>query len=111
MASSQWLAVEASYTFDDFSAKDDFWNLNGHTGAYGVVIYAKSSSTSPHAGKQAVIDQRDKQFVSYVKAVQTDAPILFPNEDYVRHHVYSLSPAKRFESPLYAGMQAAPIIS
>ena len=34
----------------------------------------------------------------------------FPNKDDVRHHVYSFSPAKRFELPLYAGTPAAPVV-
>jgi len=33
----------------------------------------------------------------------------FPNHDSIRHHVYSFSPAKRFELPLYIGQPAAPV--
>jgi hypothetical protein len=33
--------------------------------------------------------------------------IMFPNKDKHRHHVY-LSPAKRFELPLYTGVPAGP---
>jgi len=29
--------------------------------------------------------------------------VAFPNRDKVQHHVYSVSPAKRFEIPLYIG--------
>lgn len=43
-------------------------------------------------------------------AVQVGTPILFPNKDNIRHHVYSLSPAKKFELPLYAGVPAAPVV-
>ncbi|HKP45983.1 MAG TPA: hypothetical protein VJT50_05235, partial [Pyrinomonadaceae bacterium] len=31
------------------------------------------------------------------------------NKDNIRHHVYSFSPAKKFELPLYAGVPAAPV--
>jgi hypothetical protein len=36
--------------------------------------------------------------------------VIFPNHDNVRHHVYSFSPAKRFELPLYAGVPAQPVV-
>ncbi len=56
------------------------------------------------------VDQVDKQFVPYVKVVTVGSKILFPNSDQVRHQVYSFSPAKRFELPLYAGTPAQPIL-
>jgi plastocyanin len=58
----------------------------------------------------AAVDQVDKQFVPYVKVVLIGSTIRFPNSDNVRHQVYSFSPAKKFELPLYAGTQAQPII-
>jgi hypothetical protein len=36
--------------------------------------------------------------------------VLFPNQDTVRHHVYSFSPTKTFELKLYAGVPANPVI-
>jgi plastocyanin len=58
----------------------------------------------------ASVDQVDKQFVPYVKVVLIGSTIRFPNSDNIRHQVYSFSPAKKFELPLYAGTQAQPII-
>jgi plastocyanin len=75
-----------------------------------AVVYVISSAGPTRAGKQAVIDQRNKQFVPYVTAVQVGTSILFPNKDNIRHHVYSLSPAKRFELPLYEGIPAKPVL-
>ena len=75
-----------------------------------AVVYAQSGKTAAHAGKQAVIDQQNKEFMPYVTAVQTGTSIIFPNKDNIRHHVYSLSPAKRFELPLYAGVPAKPVV-
>ena len=76
-----------------------------------AVVYAqRSSSTSGVAKKQTVIDQRDKQFVPYVTAVQVGTSIMFPNSDNIRHHVYSFSPAKKFELPLYSGVPARPVV-
>src|SRR4051794_152310 len=68
-----------------------------------AVVYAeKSGAPSGPAKKQAVIDQRDRQFIPYVTALQVGTAVFFPNQDNIRHHVYSFSPAKKFELPLYA---------
>jgi plastocyanin len=56
----------------------------------------------PPAGPVAIV-QRDQEFTPYVTAVVVGTKVVFPNEDTVRHHVYSVSPAKRFEIPLYIG--------
>ena len=76
-----------------------------------AVVYAKgrAAATSAPAKKRALIDQRDKQFIPYVTALQIGTSVLFPNNDNIRHHVYSLSPAKKFELPLYAGVPAKPV--
>lgn len=58
----------------------------------------------------AHIDQVDKEFVPYVTAVQVGTRINFPNRDDIRHHVYSFSPAKTFEIPLYVGTPREPIL-
>jgi plastocyanin len=75
-----------------------------------AVVYAKPNKPVVSLEKkQAVIEQRDKQFVPYVTAIQVGTPVTFPNRDSVRHDVYSLSPAKKFELPLYAGVPAEPV--
>ena len=56
-----------------------------------------------------VIEQIDKEFVPYVKPVYVGSQVHFPNRDTVLHHVYSFSPARRFELPLYSRTEAAPI--
>jgi plastocyanin len=56
------------------------------------------------------MDQVDKQFVPYVKPVFVGSRVRFPNSDHIRHQVYSFSPAKKFELPLYAGTDAPPIL-
>jgi plastocyanin len=65
----------------------------------------------PPAPSDAVIDQVDKEFVPRVKPVLVGTRVRFPNSDRVRHQVYSFSPAKRFELPLYwGGGTAAPAV-
>jgi plastocyanin len=58
----------------------------------------------------AVMDQQNKEFVPHVLAVPVGTAVTFPNRDNIRHHVYSFSPAKRFELPLYIGTPAAPVV-
>jgi plastocyanin len=55
------------------------------------------------------VDQVDKQFVPYVKVIFVGSTVHFPNSDNIRHQVYSFSPAKKFELPLYAGSDAPPV--
>ena len=53
--------------------------------------------------RAAVMDQRDRRFNPQVIAVQRGAEVTFPNSDKVSHHVYSFSPANRFEIFLAKG--------
>jgi plastocyanin len=90
----------------DVSVRD-----KGGTMVADAVVYAwRKGASSVSVKGQTVVDQRDKQFIPYVTAVQMGTAISFPNSDKIRHHVYSLSPAKRFELPLYAGVPAAPVV-
>ncbi len=76
-----------------------------------AVVYARGKGMNVQSmKKQTVIDQQDKQFIPYVTAVQVGTSILFPNKDNIRHHVYSLSSAKKFELPLYKGVPAEPVV-
>lgn len=58
----------------------------------------------------AIMDQRNNMFVPGVLAIRTNTLVRFPNSDDVRHHVYSFSPAKKFELRLYHGMTAEPVL-
>jgi len=84
--------------------KDD----KGGPGSDAVAYAVGAASAAPK--KHAVVDQRDKQFVPYVTAVQVGTAVSFPNSDNIRHHVYSFSPAKKFELPLYSGVPAQPVV-
>ena len=75
-----------------------------------VAYTAAAGAASAAPKKQAIVDQRDKQFIPYVTAVQVGTAVMFPNSDKIRHHVYSFSPAKKFELPLYSGVPAQPVV-
>jgi plastocyanin len=61
-------------------------------------------------GAADAVDQVDKQFVPYVKPIFVGSTVRFPNSDNIRHQVYSFSPAKKFELPLYGGRNAPPVV-
>jgi plastocyanin len=64
----------------------------------------------PTRPRADVVDQVDKEFIPKVQAVLVGTSIKFPNNDNVRHHVYSFSAAKHFELPLYAGVPAEAVL-
>jgi plastocyanin len=78
----------------------------------GVVVFAESpeakAALKPAAGIE--IAQAGKQFVPPVTVIPTGTAVSFPNRDTVRHHVYSFSPAKKFEIKLYVGTPANPVV-
>ena len=71
-----------------------------------VVVDAPRMVAAPTAS----IQQVGRRFEPTVTVVQSGTPVSFPNNDTVRHHVYSFSPAKRFEIKLYAGTPTQPIV-
>jgi len=77
-----------------------------------ISIFPQKSEYSSKAPlhKMEMIDQVDKEFIAHVLPIQVGTAIQFPNNDQIRHHVYSFSTAKTFEIPLYKGMPASPIV-
>jgi plastocyanin len=75
-----------------------------------VVAMPSQGLPKPAAASRAEIAQVDFEFVPRVKAVRVGTAVDFPNRDNARHHVYSFSPARRFELPLYSGTPPAPIL-
>lgn len=77
----------------------------------GAVVYLDSPAAKAalKVTGAAEIVQANRQFVPRVTVVPVGASVAFPNQDTVRHHVYSFSPAKTFDIKLYAGTPAAPV--
>lgn len=48
-----------------------------------------------------MVDQIDKEFVPHITTIVAGSEINFPNSDSILHHVYSFSPARTFNIPLY----------
>ena len=72
-----------------------------------VAVPSDGKLRLPARAPQDVVDQVDKEFVPKVQAVLVGTAVTFPNRDSVRHQVYSFSPARRFDLPLYSGVPQA----
>jgi plastocyanin len=81
----------------------------GNTVTDAVVAFydGKTPASNPNATGKIV--QKNKMFNPKITVVQTGTNINFPNEDSFRHHVYSFSPAKKFELKLYSGVPTNPL--
>lgn len=75
-----------------------------------VVAFYDGKPVEPNPNAAGRIVQKNKLFNPKVTVVQTGTSINFPNEDSVRHHVYSFSPAKKFELKLYSGVPTKPVL-
>lgn len=81
-------------------------------GVSQVVVIATPSVTAgirPLNPLPAVMDQRNRAFLPTVLVVGIGTRVEFPNNDSVSHQVYSFSPAKRFQLPLYKGQPHSPV--
>lgn len=83
--------------------------------ADAALVLEPEAAWNPAGGEarspaSATIVQRQKTFLPLVTTITTGTLVRFPNEDTVRHHVYSFSPAKTFELKLYLGTPAAPVL-
>ena len=58
------------------------------------------------AAGRYVVSQKNIQFHPFLTIVPVGADVSFPNFDPTKHHVYSFSPAKRFELKLFAKDQS-----
>ncbi len=76
-----------------------------------AVVYAEAAAghAPPKLQKIVEIEQKGRRFIPLVTAVQAGTSIAFPNNDTVRHHVYSFSPAKVFDLKLYTGQPENPV--
>ena len=78
-----------------------------------AVVWATPLAPAPAPTRRApvaILDQQNREFIPYVLPVEVGTSITFPNNDNIRHHVYSFSPARKFELPLYSGVPAAPVL-
>jgi plastocyanin len=58
---------------------------------------------------KAVMDQVNRAFAPDLLVIPVGSTVTFPNSDTVSHQIYSFSPAKRFQLPLYHGTPYPPV--
>ena len=83
----------------------------GHGVTDVVVAVAPATPAPPQAAPPpAIMDQRNRAFAPRILVVGVGTSVDFPNNDTVSHQVYSFSPAKKFQLPLYKGQLHPPVI-
>src|SRR4029079_12845447 len=72
-----------------------------------VTLYpAGVAARAPRGGGRYTVSQKNIQFHPFLSIVPVGADVSFPNLDPTKHHVYSFSPAKKFELKLFAKDQS-----
>ncbi|MFC0444504.1 methylamine utilization protein [Pseudidiomarina halophila] len=74
------------------------------------VIVSTEHPGAESSSDNAVMDQVDRLFKPFILTIKPGTAVNFPNSDNIRHQVYSFSPAKTFEVPLYSNREA-PLIT
>jgi plastocyanin len=88
---------------------------SGHGVADVVVVAAPVAPAGPATppttptSPVAIMDQRNRAFSPRILVVRVGSSVEFPNNDTVSHQVYSFSPAKKFQLPLYKGQLHPPV--
>ncbi len=77
----------------------------------GAVVFVQTPPPLPNKPRtMGIVDQVNKTFVPGLLPIVVGTSVRFPNHDQIHHHVYSFSPTKTFELPLYKGEDAAPVL-
>jgi plastocyanin len=72
-----------------------------------VTLYPNGGAArAPRSGGRFTVSQQHLQFHPFVTVVPVGSDVSFPNLDPTKHHVYSFSPAKKFELKLFARDQS-----
>ena len=78
----------------------------------GVIVTARPSDGPTHSAAPvaAAMDQVNRAFAPDLLVIPVGSSVSFPNSDSVSHQIYSFSPAKRFQLPLYRGKPYPPVV-
>ena len=77
-------------------------HFHGHAAdAKAAVVYV-ADIQDPLVEATAVMDQKNLEFVPHLLVIQRGTTVQFPNDDPLKHNVYSISPALRFNLGMYA---------
>ena len=82
---------------------------DGRPVAGAVVMLHGPAGSKPPAPATFVVDQVNQVFTPDLTVMPVGSTVTFPNSDRVSHQVYSFSPAKKFQLPLYRGTPYPPV--
>lgn len=82
---------------------------DGATSDAVVTFTPEGGAAAPSPRAEEVV-QMSQEFSPSVTVVPVGSRVRFPNRDKVAHHVYSFSPAKTFDIPLYTGDSPATVV-
>jgi len=75
----------------------------------GITARALDGQPPAPAPVHVVMDQVNRSFAPELLVIPVGSTVSFPNSDSVSHQIYSFSPAKRFQLPLYRGKPYPPV--
>jgi plastocyanin len=74
-----------------------------------VTVRALGTDAKPAAPVRAIMDQINRAFEPDLLVIPVGSTVEFPNSDSVSHQIYSFSPARKFQLPLYRGNPNPPV--
>ncbi|HEY4213119.1 MAG TPA: methylamine utilization protein [Steroidobacteraceae bacterium] len=74
-----------------------------------ITVHVLGSEGRPVVPVKATVDQINRAFEPDLLVIPVGSTVEFPNSDSVSHQIYSFSPAKRFQLPLYRGTAYPPV--
>jgi len=84
--------------------------IDGKAVADAVVFVQTPLGAPDRTPRPQAVDQINKTLVPGLLPIVVGTSVRFPNHDQIHHHVYSFSPAKTFELPLYKGEEAPAVL-
>jgi len=107
MGKSGWALLLGLWAVNGLAASLDIQLLDNRGKALGEAVLWIEPGPSQSGTAPALMDQKRRQFAPYILPVQVGTTVSFPNSDPINHHVYSFSPAKRFELRMHQHKAAA----
>ena len=74
-----------------------------------ITVHPLGGQSQPAPAVHAVMDQVSRAFEPDLLVIPVGSTVAFPNSDSVSHQIYSFSPTKRFQLPLYRGTPYPPV--
>src|ERR1700726_14689 len=83
--------------------------LADHAPFAGAIVTARGTTGHAPVPVSAILAQINLAFVPDILVIPVGSTVEFPNSDSVSHQIYSFSPTKRFQLPLYHGKPYPPV--